>query len=104
MRHQLGGDLLAVVAYGGLCAAEALVVRACRMALDELTDLVDDGDRVQVAVALRVAPGEEAMAAEDHTVAVGSLRDDFAEHHAELEAGALPGKPGELVAELCVEL
>ena len=81
-----------------------LVAGVCAWrAFDELADLVDDGDGVEVALALRVAPGEEAVAAEDDAVAAGCFRDSLAQHHAELEAGALPGEPGELVAELFVE-
>src|SRR5215469_13502381 len=74
------------------------------MALEELAELVDDGDGVQVALALRVTPCEEAMAAKHDAVAAGRLGDDLAQHHAELKAGTLPGKPRELVTKLCVEL
>ena len=61
------------------------------VALDELADLVDEGDGVPVALWLRVTPGEEAVAAQDDAVASGSVLHDRAEHHPELEAGALPG-------------
>ena len=71
---------------------------------DELAELIDDGDGVEIALALGFAPGEEAVAAEHDAVAAGGFADDAAEHHAEFEAGALPGKPGELVAVLLVEL
>ena len=81
-------------------AAEGLVAWRLGVAGDELAELVDDGDGVEVALALGVAPGEEAVAAEHDAVAAGGLRDDAAQHHAQLKAGALPGQPGELVAEL----
>src|SRR5215469_13799219 len=103
MRHHLRSNLLAILAGRGLRAAEALVVAARAMALDELADLIDDRDGVEVALALRVAPGKETMAAEDDAIAAGRLADDLAEHHAELKARALPGQPGELVAKLRVE-
>ena len=43
--------------------------------LDELADLIDDGEGVQVALALRLAPGEQAVAAEHDAVAAGILAD-----------------------------
>src|SRR5215472_16893343 len=104
MRHHLRCNLLAILAGRGLRAAEALIVVARAMALDELADLIDDRDGVEVALALRIAPGEETVAAEDDAVAAGCFADDLAEHHAELKARALPRQPGELMAELRVEL
>ena len=74
------------------------------VALDELANLVDDGEGVEVALALGVAPGEEAVAAQDDAVAAGVFLDGLAHHQAEFEAGALPGEPDQGVAELAVEL
>ena len=62
-------ELFAVGARRDGFAAEA--DRAFGVALDELPDLVDDGEGVHVALALRLAPGEEAMAAQHDAVAAG---------------------------------
>ena len=77
---------------------------ALGVARDELSDLVDDGEGVDVALALRLAPGEEAVAAEHDAVAAGIVADRLAHHQAELKAGALPGNPDQVMAELAVEL
>ena len=74
------------------------------MALNELADLVDDGERVQVALALRLAPGKQAVAAQHDAVAAGILLDGALHHHGQLKAGALPGHPDQRVAELAIEL
>jgi hypothetical protein len=74
------------------------------MALDELADLVDDGDGIQIRFALRAAPGKEAMAAEYDTVAARHLLDRALEHHGQFKARTLPRDPHHLVAELLVEL
>ncbi len=74
------------------------------MTLDELADLVDDGEGVHVARPLRIAPGEESVAAEHDAVAAGVVGDGAAQHQAEFKAGALPGHPHQRVAECAVEL
>ena len=57
-------------------AAEARVALGDSVAMNELADLVDDGEGVQIALALRLAPGEEAVAAEHDAVAAGILAYD----------------------------
>ena len=74
------------------------------MAVNELTDLVDEGDGVEVALALGIAPGEETVAAENDAVAAGVVLDRFTHHEAEFKAGTLPGNPDEGVAEFSIEL
>ena len=71
--------------------------------VDELADLIDEGDGVQIAFALSLAPGEKAMSAEDDAVAVRIVGDGLAHDEAELEAGAQPGNPDERVVELAIE-
>ena len=69
-----------------------------------MADAVDDAEGVEVALALGLAPGEEAVAAEDDAVAAGVFTDNAAHHQAQLEAGTLPWKPDEGVTEGAVEL
>ncbi len=58
-------------------AAEVLVAGGFGVAGDELAELVDDGDGGKVALTLRLAPGEEAVAAEDDAVAAGGFCNDL---------------------------
>ncbi len=74
------------------------------MVLDELAHLVDGLDAADVALALRVAPGEQAVAAEDDAVAAGIVLDRLAQHQRQLEAGPLPRHPDDLAAVFLVEL
>ncbi len=76
-----------------LAPAEVPMAWSFGMASNELAELIDDGDGGKIAFALGIAPGKEAMSAENDAIAAGSFLDDPAEHHAKLEAGALPGKP-----------
>ena len=46
--------------------------------LNELPELVDNGDRVEVTLALRLAPREQPVSAEDNAVAGGFGLDGFA--------------------------
>src|SRR6185437_7199311 len=103
-RKDIECDRGAVVAGLMHCAAECGLALGFIVLLDELTDLVNDGDGVEIAFALRVAPGEETVAAEDNAVAAGILLDSAFQHHSQLKSRSLPGKPDELVAELLVEL
>jgi len=86
------------------CAAERFHSFSGRMPLDELSNLVDDGDGIEVALALRIAPREQTMTAEDDAVAAGILLDRPLQHHGQLKTRPLPGYPGELMAEFLVEL
>ncbi len=72
--------------------------------VDELSHLVDGPDAVQVALALRVAPGEQAVAAENQPVASRVVPDAFFNHQRELEAGPLPWNPDNPPVEAGVEL
>ena len=64
-------ELCAIGARRNGFAAEADCALCFAVARDELADLVDDGEGVQVALALRLAPGEEAVAAQHDAVAAG---------------------------------
>ena len=71
---------------------------------DKLAQFVNGADTVQITFTLRRAPGEQAVAAEDDSVALGIFRDDVPEHQAKFESGPLPGKPNEITSEAFVEL
>ena len=62
------------------------------------------GDGVDVAVALRFAPGEQPVAAQNDSVAVRLLFDGSLEHHSEFESGTLPGQPHQFVIVESIEL
>ena len=104
---QAGSDLDGEPGAGGAggddFAAEADGSFFRGVALDELADLVDDGEGVQVALALGLAPGEKAVAAQDDAVAAGVFADCEAHRQAQFKAGTLPGKPDEGVVELAIE-
>ena len=71
---------------------------------DELADLIDEGDGVEIAFALRLSPGEQAMPAEHDAIASGVLLDGAPHHEAELKTGTLPGNPNQRVVEFAIEL
>ena len=100
----LDGQLATFGAGGKEFAAEAGGAFGPGVDLDELADVVDDGEGVCIALALGLAPGEEAVAAENDAVAGGVGEDCGAQHQAEFEAGTLPGQPDQGVAEGAVEL
>src|SRR5271165_3495857 len=64
-----------------------------KMLQNKLPQLVDDRNGVDVALALRFAPSEEPMSAENDPVTVRRLCYGFAQHHGQLKAGALPRQP-----------
>ena len=74
------------------------------MALDELADLIDDGDGIEIRLALGVSPGKKAVAAEHNSIAAGHSFHCALHHHGKLKARTLPRDPHHLVAELVIEL
>src|SRR3974390_920693 len=84
------GQVAAIGARGNGFATETHLAFSLRVAVDELAEAIDDRERVQVPLALRLAPGEEPGAAEDDAVAAGILLHGAAHHEAKLEAGPLP--------------
>ena len=69
----------------------------------ELAKLINDGDGVQVAFALGMAPREETVSAEHHTVTTRRFGRSLSDHHSQFKAWTLPRQPCELVAEFPVE-
>src|SRR5579863_9714532 len=73
------------------------------MARNKLADLVNDGDGVQIALALGLSPGEEAVAAQHDAVTSRVFAYGVAHHQPKFKSRALPGNPDEGVVELAVE-
>src|SRR6185369_4443554 len=63
----------------------------------KLSELIDDGDRIFVALLLRVSPGEQAVATQHNAVAVRTLLHRAPQHHGQLEARTLPRHPNQMV-------
>ena len=67
---------------------------------DELAHLVDGVDAVQVALALCHAPGEQAVTSQNQPLSARIIRYRAFDEERQFEAGALPGNPYDLAAEL----
>ena len=104
IRCDLNGKLLAIAAGWHNFPAEPGRAFLNSVAMNELPDLVDDGKRVQVALALRLAPGEQSVAAQHDAVATGIRFDSLAHRQSQFKAGPLPWNPNQRVIELAVEL
>ena len=74
------------------------------MTRNELANLVNDSEGVEVALALGPAPGEEAVAAENDSIAARIPLNYPAHSQTQLETGTQPGHPDQRVAEFAVEL
>src|SRR5690242_7068795 len=85
-------------------AAENRALFLLDMFLHELTELVDHGERIQVALTLRLPPGEQSMTAENDAVTTGILLDGRTQHHCELESWPLPRNPNHFVVESAIKL
>src|SRR3954466_3378857 len=71
---------------------------------DELAHLVDGTNAVQIALALRVAPSEQAVAAENQAFRAWIVLYRALQHKSKLKPGPLPWKQRDLSSELPVEL
>ena len=85
-------------------AAELRPAGALLVLVDELAHLLDGHQAAEVGLALRLAPREEAVAAENQAVGIRLRFDRAAEHQRQLEPGPLPRHPDDLAAVLLVEL
>ena len=98
LRHQSGGDGLALVGIGRLRHGAAEDRLAFGLRVEPGDRLVDDLERQLVAVLRRVGPGEQAVALQHDALGVRVLLGELRQPEAEFEAGALPGQPADLVA------
>src|SRR3954465_10714013 len=74
------------------------------MPLNEFAHLINGVDAIQVAFALRHAPGEEAMTAKDQPFrSCGILHRSF-DHEGQFESRTLPGNPDDSPIKLSIEL
>src|SRR3954462_6030850 len=71
---------------------------------DKVAHLVDGTNAIEIAVALRVAPGEQAMAAKNQSFCAGILLYRPLQHESKFKPRPLPWKPCDLSSELPVEL
>src|SRR3954465_5878041 len=84
-------------------ATEERFAAARLVRLDELTHLIDVPDAIQVALFLRLPPGEQAVTAEDQPVGARRALDRALQHQGQLEAGPLPRHPQDLSPVLTIE-
>src|SRR5579872_1273255 len=75
----------------------------CLMLQDEFAHLIDGVNAIEVALALGVAPGEEAMTSENEAICRWILFNGAFNHERKFESGALPGKPCDIAVEFFVE-
>ena len=102
-RQNLRGHVAPVVERFVRKAAERRAACAGAMLVDELAHLIDGADAVEVALALRGAPGKEPMAAEDQSICARVVPDRRFDEERELEPGPLPGHPDDAPAEPAIE-
>jgi hypothetical protein len=57
---------------------------------NKLAHLIDGTNAIEIALALGISPGEQAVAAKDQTFGAGILCDGSFELYRELKTGALP--------------
>ena len=61
-------------------------------------------DCVFVALLLRISPGEQAVTAQHHAVAVRTLLHRAPQHHGQFESRTLPWHPDQMVVKPAIEL
>src|SRR6266700_6008554 len=74
------------------------------MLQNEFAHLINGMNAVQVTLALRHSPSEEAMAAEDKSHGAGIVFDRPFNQKCEFETRALPGNPRDLATKFFIEL
>src|SRR6267143_7286381 len=71
---------------------------------DELAQLIDDRQRVGIALSLGCSPGKETMTTQNNSVTALAGADRLAQHHGQFESRPLPGQPDQSVFKLAIEL
>ena len=99
----LRSDSLAVLNRGMLNSTELRAFLGL-MLLDEFAHLVDGVDAVQIAVALRHSPREQAVASKDQAFDAGVLLDGSFNEQCQFKAWPLPWNPDDFAIEFLIEL
>src|SRR5688572_11991419 len=86
-----------------MCGATEHCVPCRTVLVDECSHLIDRADAVRVAFALRRAPCEEPVAAENQSVGARVVPHGRFDEKRELEARALPWYPDDVPIEAPVE-
>jgi hypothetical protein len=98
--EQGGGEFAPVVARRDGLTAEEAVGLCLDLGQHVRPDGVEDAQGALVALPGGVAPGEQAVRAEQDPVGVGVLAGGLLQPKPQLEAGTLPGQPDQLDAGL----
>ena len=70
---------------------------------DKLAHFIDGPNAVQITFALSIAPGKQAVAAEDQALGTGVLHNRSFQHQGQFKSGTLPGEPADFSPELSIE-
>ncbi len=97
-RQNLRSHLLAIRSRRVLRAAEERTLLTL-MFSDKLAHLVDGVDAVQIALALRRAPGKQPVAAKKNPVNSRIFPHRFLDHQRQFESRPLPGHPYDFAAD-----
>src|SRR5438045_2372436 len=97
-RQYLRGYVLAIASRSMHNSAEERILFRL-MPQDEFTHLIDCMNAVQIAIALRRAPGKQAVPAKNEALRAGILFDCPPYEKCQLKSGALPRHPHKLAAE-----
>src|ERR1700677_2832347 len=101
-RQNLGCYVLAILNRDVLDSAEQRALLRL-MFKNELAHVVNGVNAVQIALALRLSPGKQAMAAKNQAFRSGIVPDCFFKHKRQFKSGTLPGKPYDFAVKFLVE-
>ncbi len=74
------------------------------MVYHKLSELIDDRNRIFVALLLGISPGEQAVTAQHNAIAVRTLLHGATQHHGQFETRTLPRHPNQMVVIQTIEL
>ncbi len=74
------------------------------MGLNEFAHLIDGANAIEITLALRHSPGEQAMAAKDQTLRPGVILYCLFDQQRQFKPGTLPRNPDDSPIEFSVEL
>src|SRR5665213_3188080 len=98
--HKLKAELGMIFTGAKLLAAKHRASLLPAVRGNELPQVIDCRNGVQIALALRVPPGEQAVSAQHDPVAGWILLHRALQHHCQFEAGPLPGHPCKVMMKL----